>query len=212
MEYLLPEGADARAVLGAHLDVRAGRARDGDATFYDTFDGRLHAEGVTLRHAGGRLALLDRATGEELASAEAPAARRLFDADLPEPLRERLAPVIEMRALLPVARVRARRLPLAVLNDDAKTVVRLAVETHDGARGRVAASRRARLRRRARARAGRARRRAGAARGDGPARRRGDRRRRRAPRGHERQARSSSSTPTSPPTRPRRSCSTACSR
>ena len=103
MEYLLGEGADARAALGAHLDVRAGRARTVTTTFYDTFDGRLHGEGVTLRHVDGRLALLDRASGEELASAEAPAARRLFDADLPEALRERLAPVIEMRALLPVA-------------------------------------------------------------------------------------------------------------
>ena len=39
-----------------------------------------------------------------------------------------LADVIEMRALLPVARVRAERRGYAILNEDAKTVVRLYVE------------------------------------------------------------------------------------
>ena len=44
------------------------------------------------------------------------------------PLRDRLAPVLEERALLPVARVRSRTVPAAVLNADEKTVVRLALE------------------------------------------------------------------------------------
>jgi CHAD domain-containing protein len=46
----------------------------------------------------------------------------------PGPVRDRLAPVIEERALVPVARVRSRVLRAAVLNGDAKTVVRLVVE------------------------------------------------------------------------------------
>ena len=108
--------------------LREGRARRGITTFYDTFDGRLYADGVTLRHTDGRLTLLDRETGDELASAPATAAKRLFAADLPEALRDRLADVIEMRALTPIARVRTQRRPVAVLNEDAKTVVRLLVE------------------------------------------------------------------------------------
>ena len=68
MEHLLPAGADVRTLLGDDFDVREGRARNGTTTFYDTFDGRLHADGVTLRHTDGRLALLDRETGDELAS------------------------------------------------------------------------------------------------------------------------------------------------
>jgi CHAD domain-containing protein len=139
MEYLLPAGVDARDVLGSRADVRADRARTSRAVFYDTFDGRLYAEGVTLRHLDGRLALLEKATGDELAGDAATAARRLFAEDLPEPLRERLADVIEMRALVPVARLRLRRQTLAVLNEDAKTVVRLAVETPDGFPSRVSA-------------------------------------------------------------------------
>ena len=44
----------ARTDRGApRRDRRARRA--GTTTFYDTFDGRLHAAGLTLRHAGGRL-------------------------------------------------------------------------------------------------------------------------------------------------------------
>ena len=146
--HLLPDDTNleqARAALGEHLDVRTGRARVCSTTFYDTFDGRLHGAGLTLRHADARLALLDRASGEEVARAElAKAAGRLFAADLPQPLRARLDPVIEMRALAPVARVRSRRLGLAVLNGDEKTVVRLIVETYESGdtplRGRVEAT------------------------------------------------------------------------
>jgi CHAD domain-containing protein len=128
MEFLLPEETDARAYLGAHLTVRPGPTTRGTVTFYDTFDGRLHAEGVTLRHAGSRLALLDRETGEELASAESTRPKRLFAHDLPDQLRARLADVIEMRALLPRARVHIVRRLFGVLNEDDKTVVRLTVE------------------------------------------------------------------------------------
>src|SRR3954447_3883054 len=140
MEFLLPDGVDGRELLAAQLDLRAGPVTRTRATYYDTFDGRLRADGVSLRHAGGRLVLLDRETGEELAAGDGRAATRLFAADLPKPLRARLARVIEMRALLPVAKLRSRRTLLAVLNGDEKTVVRLAVETHNRAHGRVSAT------------------------------------------------------------------------
>src|SRR6187397_2966330 len=110
MRYLLPEGADAESVritLSEHLDVRPGHARSIAKTYFDTFDGRLYSDGLTLRHADGRLTLIDRATGETFAAAEATAAPRLFDRDLPGELREPLEDVIEMRALVPVARVRS---------------------------------------------------------------------------------------------------------
>src|SRR6478735_7339719 len=129
MELRLPENTDARQLLTAHFDVRPGPATRAVATFYDTFDGRLHGEGVTLRHKEGRLTLLDRETGEELAAAESTAAKRFFDFELPGPIRAALADVIEMRALLPVARQRSERRGFAVLNEDAKTVVRLYAES-----------------------------------------------------------------------------------
>jgi hypothetical protein len=58
----------------------------------------------------------------------APAARHLAG-ELPAgPVRDRLATVLGVRALLPLVRVRSRTRSLAVLNRDAKTVVRLEVE------------------------------------------------------------------------------------
>jgi CHAD domain-containing protein len=128
MEYLLPEETEPREFLTAHLDVRRGPVTSGAVTFYDTFDGRLRGAGVTLRHAGGRLMLTDRETGEEVAAADGARAQRLFDRDLPEALRERLAGIIEMRALAHRARVRTRRELFAVINEDGKTVARLTVE------------------------------------------------------------------------------------
>src|SRR4051812_40282759 len=113
MVHLLPEGAelsDARALLKEHVALTAGRIRAGTSTFYDTFDGRLHGGGVTLRHSGGKLTLTDRATGETLATADAPARaeQRLFDHDLADGIASRIAGAIEMRALVPVAKVRTR--------------------------------------------------------------------------------------------------------
>ena len=140
MPCLLPEGANlagARATLDEHLDLQAGRTTAGTTTFYDTFDGRLHAAGVTLRHHGRRLTLSDRETGATLAEQPATSAPpRLFAADVPE----QLAPVLEMRALTPMAKVRTRALGLAVRNEDGKTVVRLTVETQDRLRGRITAT------------------------------------------------------------------------
>lgn len=143
--HVLPDGADlasARSALTDHLPLRAGRATSRATTFYDTFDGRLHAAGLTLAHAGSILALTDRETGDEVAAATVGAApKRLFDRDLPDALAKWLAPEIEMRALLPVARVRTHELPLSVLNEDTKTVARLTLSVSpDGTRGRVTAT------------------------------------------------------------------------
>src|SRR5262245_324410 len=132
-QYLLPDGvaaAGAGRALALHLDVENGSTRTADRTFYDTFDGRLHAAGAVLAHADGRLALLDADTLAELAGeARSAPPKRLVGADLePGLLQDTLEPLADVRALLPIARVRSRERVLRVLNDDAKTVVRLAVE------------------------------------------------------------------------------------
>ena len=131
-EYLLPEGIDvpeARAALAAHLELDGGSARSADRTYYDTFDGRLHADGLRLIHEDGRLLLRDAAGNERAAADHRKRPRRLSVDDLPAGrLRELLAPVVEVRVLTPVARTRSRLLDLRVLDDEAKTVVRLEVE------------------------------------------------------------------------------------
>ena len=134
-----PRAADARSP-STSTSARAAHGRS--TTFYDTFDGRLHGDGVTLRHADGRLALLDRATGDELAAAErATAARGSSTPTCPDALRERLADVIEMRALLPVARVRARELAARGAQRGREDRRAADVETHaTPLRGRVTAT------------------------------------------------------------------------
>ncbi|HEY0344677.1 MAG TPA: CHAD domain-containing protein [Solirubrobacteraceae bacterium] len=132
-QLLLPEGLAAAAVadaLAAELPIVTQRAHTIDRTFWDTFDGRLHDAGLALVAAGGRLVLADAATSAEQAAGELPRGpARLFAGGLPAgPLRDRLAPLIEMRALTPAARVRSRFLPLNVLDDVGKIVVRLRVE------------------------------------------------------------------------------------
>ncbi|MDX6682401.1 MAG: hypothetical protein QOG94_2440 [Solirubrobacteraceae bacterium] len=133
LQLLLPEGLSASAVadaLAAELPIVSQKSHTVERTFWDTFDGRLHAAGLTLVAAAGRLALADAATYVEHAGeiVRRPA-ERIFAGDLPDgALRERLEPLIDMRALSPVARVRSRQLPLNVLDDIGKIVVRLRVE------------------------------------------------------------------------------------
>ncbi|HUR86901.1 MAG TPA: CHAD domain-containing protein [Solirubrobacteraceae bacterium] len=133
IQLLLPDGLTAAAVADALADrlaVVTQRAHAIDREFWDTFDGRLHGAGLALAAAGGRLVLSDAASGAEEASADLPrGGERLFAGDLPAgALRDRAAPLVEMRALAPIARVRSRFLPVNVLDDVGKIVVRLRVE------------------------------------------------------------------------------------
>jgi CHAD domain-containing protein len=132
-QYLLPDGLDLAGVTAAlahHLDVEPDSDRSADRTFYDTFDGRLHDEGLVAVHDDGRLAVVDAGGYGERASAPLTGRpQRILAADLPPgSLRDVLEPLIEMRALTPVARVRSTLGALRVLDDERKTVVRLAIE------------------------------------------------------------------------------------
>jgi len=132
-QLLLPDGLAAAAVadaLAAELPIVTQRANSIDRTFWDTFDGRLHGAGLTLVAGAGRLVLADAASSTEQASGPLPrGATKLLDEDLPEGgLRAALAPLVEMRALTPVARVKSRFLPVNVLDEIGKIVVRLRVE------------------------------------------------------------------------------------
>jgi CHAD domain-containing protein len=99
-------------------------------TILDTADRRLRAAGLELRldhRPDGDHTLLDdgfrsRPLQAELGRIE----RRLLVTDLPAgPVRDRLAPIVGVRALLPLVEVHRREIPLNVCNRDDKTVVRL---------------------------------------------------------------------------------------
>ena len=135
LDYLLGEEVTlvtAPAVLGAQVSLRSEPLERVERTFYDTFDGRLHAAGRACLSEGGRLALFegDGTPGREIASvAFADEPEQISPLELPSSaLRDALVELVEVRALLRVARVRSRRRTLAVLDDLQKTVVRIVVE------------------------------------------------------------------------------------
>jgi CHAD domain-containing protein len=145
IELLLPPGLDRAAtleLLGERLALDVGRAHTEDRVLLDSFDRRLRSAGLRAERPAGRGArrvLTVHEPGAPARRAEvAPAPRHLADELPPGPVRRRLADVLEMRALVPVVRVRSAVVPVAVLNDDAKTVVRLVIERAEA----VAASRR----------------------------------------------------------------------
>ena len=71
LDFLPPDAmtlSEAGDTLTAHLPLAEHGARETDRTFYDTFDGLLHAKGLSCEHERGRLTLVEIATGQGLAS------------------------------------------------------------------------------------------------------------------------------------------------
>ena len=127
VELLLPDGC-ARERLAAAISSSGFVAEDagtdaGRRTYYDTFDGRLRSSGGAAIYEHGRLVL-----NGASAALESPPARMLA-ADLqPGPLRDALAPLIDVRALLPLAEVQITERRIRILDAERKTVVRASLE------------------------------------------------------------------------------------
>jgi len=121
-----------KAQLKQRIPLEEEPPRNMDRAYFDSFDWRAYASGHVLEqeHWGEDTRLVWRTlgSGEPLANLHTETTPR-FVWDLPAtPLRERLEPILEMRALLPQARVGSRVHTLRGLNDDDKTVVRVVVE------------------------------------------------------------------------------------
>ena len=121
-----------RAALPPRFDVAPeGRPRTLRLTWLDTFDWRLHQAGLTLQHSAGSRASDYTLTGDDgeqvTASAKGLRWPALAGALPPGPLRARLQPLTEVRALMPTARATATVRQMRVLNADEKTVAWLTV-------------------------------------------------------------------------------------
>jgi CHAD domain-containing protein len=130
-EYVRPSELDIGAVaaaLPAPLHAGAEQSANGTRAFYDTFDARLRAAGLRLLQEDGALKLVAR-DGAELAAARfAATPDALEPAELDGSLRERLAPVCDIRVLLRLAELDSARRVLPVLDDEEKTVARVVAE------------------------------------------------------------------------------------
>ena len=97
-------------------------------TIHDTFDWRLFNKSLVLYAHGNKLFLRKLAKNEDLLSAKI-STFPVFISEFPDgELKQRLAPIIKMRALIKLVDVNFRSIPYRILNADKKTVARLAYE------------------------------------------------------------------------------------
>jgi CHAD domain-containing protein len=131
------QGAVDVEAIGAALQPKfvlaAGPQRTVSHTWLDTFDWRLHSAGISLDYYDDGPLILQFPDGSRW---EGPRPRKwpalLHDLP-PGRLRDALAPIVALRALMPVITVRRAVWESRVLNADRKTVARLLAEcTDDG--------------------------------------------------------------------------------
>lgn len=132
--YLLPESLDLASLkhqLAESNSLREEALQEAEQVFYDSFDWRVWQAGGELvqeRNGNPRLCWIDRRTSayqECESTGEIPGFAEALPAG---PLRERLAPVLEMRVLLPQVRIIQRLRTLRVLDEEEKTVVRVVLQ------------------------------------------------------------------------------------
>jgi CHAD domain-containing protein len=134
IEFFIPENLaceDLLSTLQKDTRIRPEPARTVYRTYYDSFDWRLYLDNSLLEDTrdGNVHTLVWRTLKGEhrcprLKLPEAPR----FARDLPQgPFRKLMAPVLEMRELVPKVRIRSRINTLRVLNKDEKTVAWLIV-------------------------------------------------------------------------------------
>ena len=111
-------------------------------TYYDSFDWRLYSNGITCefdRSKAASILLLRNLEKNDLIIAgteikEVPTLSHQFQS---EQIQSVLGPLLEMRALLPVCTLDYETYHLAIMNNDEKTVLRLAIEEYDLFNNRV---------------------------------------------------------------------------
>lgn len=132
LELLVPDdlGLDAlRERLAQQLRLDDGEERQSSRAYWDSFDWRVYAAGGVLSDeqtdSHRLLTWCDRDSGEERCRQRLDRSPGFAD-QLPDgALKDALAPVLEMRTLLPLVRIDSRVSTLNLLNDDDKTVARL---------------------------------------------------------------------------------------
>jgi CHAD domain-containing protein len=137
-EFVIEDGADPvpqrlAAALGPRFTVIQEARGPARQVWLDTFDGRLQAAGLVLRQVTGSRSgelVLSTSAGADVASAplRAPRWPRLLDVIPAGALRDRLDPVVGIRALLPLARAEGTLTMLRVLDGEQKTVARITVD------------------------------------------------------------------------------------
>lgn len=101
------------------------------ADIYDTFDWRLHQNGWQLFRQNNHFQIIHSSTGRLISEIEVDSkSANRFSWEFPaSDFADQLAPVLEMRALIPMATIKKKINQLAVCNADEKIVARLEFES-----------------------------------------------------------------------------------
>ncbi len=131
IKYVLPDGYDGQKFMRGLADqyaIKKAPAISERVMFFDTFDWRLFNKSLVLWAFGNKLLLRKLAKSDFLHQTDI-TAFPAFIWDFPEgELKKQLAPVIKMRALLKLVELHASVTPYLILDQNQKTVARLAYE------------------------------------------------------------------------------------
>jgi CHAD domain-containing protein len=131
IKFNLPSGYDAQQLISSLADqytVKKDLYHSEIIRFYDTFDWRLFNKSLVLYESRGRLFLRELNKNEIIHSIEI-SSPPIFIWEFPNSeLKDQLAPIIDVRALLRLFEVQSRSIHYRILNQDEKTVLRLSNE------------------------------------------------------------------------------------
>ena len=130
-KYSLPDNFDKKQFideLSERYTIRPTPAKSEMVTFYDTFDWRLFNKSLILYTSGKKLFLRKLAKNEIILSADI-STTPIFLWDFPEgQLKQRLKPILKMRALLKLVELRTCSTLYRILDRNEKTVAGLTYE------------------------------------------------------------------------------------
>ncbi len=131
LKYNLPDNYNKQQLikeLSGHYTIKKESMLAEKITICDTFDWRLFNKSLVLYASGRRLFLRKLAKSDIIHSAVI-STLPVFIREFPDgELKNQLAPIIKMRALLKLVEVHSRSIPYRILNAQEKTVARLAYE------------------------------------------------------------------------------------
>jgi CHAD domain-containing protein len=131
LKFSLPDGHDEKQFMRQLADQYTLKKEPAVAerfTIYDTFDWRLFNKSLILHSYGNKLFLRELTKSEISYSVEFSRVP-VFIWDFPDgELKEKLTPIIKVRALIPLVEFHSRVTPYRIFNRDEKTVARLVSE------------------------------------------------------------------------------------
>lgn len=131
LKFNLPDGYKEQQLISELADqfaIKKEPAISESFAIYDTFDWRLFNKSLVLYRSGNKLFLRKLAKSEIMHTIEITSIP-VFIWDFPDgKLKKHLVPIIKMRALLKLVEVHCRSTTYRILNQDEKTVTRLAYE------------------------------------------------------------------------------------